>query len=779
MGQFGMGQAVRRVEDKRFVTGTGRYTDDVNLPRQGYAAILRSPHAHARIVGVDVEGARSAPGVLGVFTHADMAAEGWGSIECAAPIPNKDGSRAKSPPHYSLAKDTVRHVGDGVAFVVAETLGQAKDALDLIQVEYETLPAATDLATCMDPGQPLVWDDAPNNLCLDWETGDEKAVEAAFAKAKHIVELELVNNRIVVNSMEPRGALGLYEPGEERWSLWSSTQGSHFVRKLLSSQMAAPENRLRVVTPDVGGGFGMKLFLYPEHGMVLFAAKRLGRPVKWTGERSDAFMTDTHGRDNLTRARLALDEQGHFLALRVDTIANLGAYLSNYGPFIPTMAGTAMLAGVYRTPAIYCAVKSVFTHTVPVDAYRGAGRPESAYIVERMVDHAARKLGIAPAELRKRNFIRPEEMPFRTPLGRTYDSGEFAQNLDDALKAIDAGGLAARKAASKARGKLRGLGVATYIEECGGGFDEVAEIRFDPSGSATLLVGTQSSGQGHQTAYAQLLADKLGIEMSEIRVVQGDTETMSFGRGTGGSRSLPVAGVAVERAADKLIEKGRRIAAHRLEAAEADIEFRDGAYRIAGTDRSVDIRKVAKAAFNPLVLPPGLEQGFAEKVHFIPADSTYPNGCHVCEVEIDPDTGGIEIARFLVVDDFGKVVNPLLLAGQVHGGVAQGIGQAVLEGCVYDAETGQLLTGSFNDYALPRADDVPAVEFAFNVVPCRTNPLGIKGAGEAGAIGAPPAVINAIVDALAELGVEHIDMPATPERVWRAVHGGGVRMAAE
>jgi carbon-monoxide dehydrogenase large subunit len=779
MGQFGMGQAVRRVEDKRFVTGTGRYTDDVNLPRQAYAAILRSPHAHARIVRIDGAAAKAAPGVLGVYTHDDMAQDGWGTIDCAAPVPNKDGSRAKLPPHHSLAKDKVRHVGDGVAFVVAETLAQAKDALDLIEVEYETLPAATDLATAMDPGQPLVWDDAPANLCLDWEIGDEKATQAALAKAKHVIELELVNNRIVVNSMEPRGALGLYEPGEEQWSLWSSTQGSHFVRKLLSSQIATPENRIRVVTPDVGGGFGMKLFLYPEHGMVLFAAKRLGRPVKWTGERSDAFVTDTHGRDNLTKARLALDENGVFLGLRVDTIANLGAYISNYGPFIPTLAGTAMLTGVYKTPAIYCSVKSVFTHTVPVDAYRGAGRPESAYIVERLVDHAARKLGLTPAEIRKRNFIRPEDMPFRTVLGRTYDSGDFARNLGDALKAVDAAGFAQRKAASRARGKLRGLGLATYIEECGGGFDEVAEVRFDGSGAATLLVGTQSSGQGHQTAYAQLLADKLGLEMDEVRVVQGDTETMSFGRGTGGSRSLPVAGVAVERAAEKLIEKGRRIAAHRLEAAEADIEFAEGKFRIAGTDRSVPIQRIAKAAFNPLELPPGLEPGFAEKVHFLPADSTYPNGCHVCEVEIDPETGDIALLRFLVVDDFGKVVNPLLLAGQVMGGVAQGIGQAVLEGCVYDNETGQLLTASFNDYAMPRADDVPPVEFSYNVVPCRTNPLGIKGAGEAGAIGAPPAVINAIVDALAEFGVEHIDMPATPERIWRAVQGGALPKAAE
>jgi carbon-monoxide dehydrogenase large subunit len=778
MGQFGMGQAVRRVEDQRFVTGTGRYTDDVSLARQAYAAILRSPHAHARIVKIDTGAAARVPGVLGVFTHQDMAQAGFGGIPCAAPVPNKDGSAMKLPPRASLADGVVRHVGDSVAFVVAETLGQARDALALIDIDYDVLPSATDPATAMAPNQPRVWDDIANNLSLDWQAGDEAATEAGLKRAAQVVELELVNNRLVVNSMEPRGALGVWEAGEDRYTLYSSTQGSHFVRQMLAVQMGIPENRIRVITPDVGGGFGMKLFLYPEHGMVLFAAKQVGRPVKWTGERSEAFLTDTHGRDNISKIRLGLDADGKFLALRVDTIANMGAYLSNYAPFIPTFAGTAMLAGLYTTPAIYTSVKAVYTHTVPIDAYRGAGRPEAAYVVERIVDLAARRLGLPPDEIRRRNFIRPEQMPYRTALDRIYDSGDFVRNMEDALKSADRAGFAARKAEAKRRGKLRGLGFSTYIEECGGGFDEVAEVRFDPSGSATLLIGTQSSGQGHQTAYAQLLADKLGIDLKDVRVVQGDTETMSFGRGTGGSRSLPVGGVAVERAAEKLIEKGRKIAAHRLEAAEADIEFADGNFRIAGTDRSVGIRRVAEAAFNPLELPAGLEQGFAEKVHFLPTASTFPNGCHVCELEIDPDTGRTEIVRYVVVDDFGKVVNPLLLAGQVQGGVVQGIGQAVLEGAVFDPDSGQLLTGSFNDYAVPRADDVTGIEFAYNIVPCTTNPLGIKGAGEAGAIGAPPAVINAIVDALAELGVEHIDMPATPERIWRAIDGAKSRTAA-
>jgi carbon-monoxide dehydrogenase large subunit len=513
----------------------------------------------------------------------------------------------------------------------------------------------------------------------------------------------------------------------------------------------------------------MKLFLYPEHVLVLWAAKKLGRPIKWVPERSEAFMSDTQGRDNVTRLDLFLDEEFRFQALEVATIANMGAYLSNFAPEIPTMSGAPMLSGVYAIPAIHVGVKGVFTNTVPVDAYRGAGRPEAAYALERLVDFAARRLGLAPDELRRRNFVRPEAMPYQTPLGLTYDSGDFRRNMEDALKAAHAADFAAERAAAKGRGRCRGLGTAVYIEQSGFPPDEFAELRFDPAGTLTILMGTQSSGQGHQTAYAQLAAERLGLPLDRIRVVQGDTAAVGFGRGTGGSRSLPVGGAALDHAAQKLIDKGRRIAAHLLEAAEADIAFADGAFRIAGTDRRVGIAEVARAAFNPAQLPPGLEPGFDESGHFTPATPTFPNGCHVCEVEIDPETGDVAILRYLVVDDFGTVVNPLLLRGQVQGGVAQGIGQAMLERTAYDPETGQLLSGSLTDYAVPRAGDLPPIEFAYNVVPCRTNPLGIKGAGEAGAIGAPPAFVNAVIDALAPFGIEHLDMPLTEERLWRAI----------
>jgi len=769
MGQFGMGQPVRRSEDRRFITGAGRYTDDIVLPRQAVGYVLRSPHAHATIRAIDTAAAQAAPGVFAVFTGADLERDGIGKIPCVVPLKNRDGSRIKMVEHPLLAVGRARHVGDGIAFVVAETVAAAKDAAELIQVDYDVLPAIADTARAAEPGAPLVWDNIPNNLCFDWESGNRQAVETAFAKARHVVELSLVNNRIVANSMEPRGALGAYDAGEERFTLYTSTQGSHAIRRLLAANVfKLPENRFRVVTPDVGGGFGMKLFLYPEQGLVLHAARKLGMPVKWIGERSESFLTDAHGRDNVTRARLALDADLNFLAIDVETAANLGAYLSNFGTFIPTMAGTAMLVGSYRVPAAVVRVKGVYTNTVPVDAYRGAGRPEANYVLERLIDHAARKLGVAPAELRRRNFIPPDAMPFKTALGLTYDSGDFARNLADALKHVDADGFPARKAQSEARGKLRGLGIATYIEQCGGGFDEMAEIRFDPSGAVTVIVGSQSSGQGHQTAYAQLVADGLGLPFERVRVHQGDTDIVGFGRGTGGSRSLPVAGNALGIAIRRIIDKGKKIAAHRLEAAEADIEFVDGAYVIVGTDKRIGITEVAQAALNPLLLPAGFEPGFDEKAHYLPAAHTFPNGCHVCEVEIEPDTGATTVLRYVVVDDFGNVVNPLLLTGQIHGGVAQGIGQALIEGCVYD-EGGQLLTGSFMDYAMPHADAIPPVEFSYNVVPCRTNPLGVKGAGEAGAIGAPPAVMNAVVDALAGLGIETIEMPATPHSVWRAI----------
>jgi aerobic carbon-monoxide dehydrogenase large subunit len=779
MNQYGIGQPVRRVEDRRFLTGRGIYVDDLVLPRQAHAYMLRSPHAHAHIRGLDTAAAAAAPGVIAVLTGDDLAADGLGPIPCLAPAINRDGSTEPVPSRPALVRDRVRHVGDTVAMVVAESLEAARDAAELIEVEYETMPSVVETEHALDQGQPQVWDEAPGNLAFDWGLGDEAAVERALAGARHRISLELVNNRIVVNSMEPRGALGEYDPGEESYTLWSSTQGSHLMRGMLAASVFnIPENRIRVITRDVGGGFGMKAFLYPEQILVLWAAKKLGRPVKWLPDRSDAFMTDTHGRDNVMRLDLALDDDLRFQGLKVETIANMGAYLSNFAPEIPTGSGGVMFSGVYAIPAIHVSVKGVFTHTVPVDAYRGAGRPEAAYAIERLIDFAAGRLRVAPQELRRRNFIRPEAMPYTTPLGLTYDSGDFARNMEQALAAADIAGFPARQAAARARGRWRGQGHAVYIEQSGMPPDEFAELRFDPSGTLTMLLGTQSSGQGHQTAYAQLATERLGLAPEKIRVLQGDTAAISFGRGTGGSRSLPVGGASVYAAAQKLIAKGRKIAAHLLEAAEADVDFADGVFRIAGTDRELGIEAVARAAFNPAQLPAEVEPGFAESGHFTPPAPTFPNGCHVCEVEIEPDTGHVEIVRYLVVDDFGTVINPLLLRGQVQGGVAQGVGQAMLERCVYDAETGQLVTGSISDYCLPRAEDLPAIEFAYNVVPCRTNPLGVKGAGEAGAIGAPPALVNAIVAALAPLGIEHIDMPVTPERLWQAIRAAERREAA-
>src|SRR5271166_392309 len=694
MKQFGIGQPVRRVEDRRFITGRGNYVDDIQRPRQAYAFMLRSPHAHARIGAIDTTAARSAPGVLGVFSGDDLAQDGIGTIPCLSAVTNRDGSPSVLPPHPAIARDRVRHVGDTVAMVVAETTAAGRDAAELITVDYDPLPAVVDTGRALDRGQPLVWDEAPGNLCFDWEVGDGPAVARAMTAARHRIVLELVNNRVVVNSMEPRGALGEYDPGEETYTLWSSTQGSHFVRNLLAeSVFKIPENRIRVVTRDVGGGFGMKLFLYPEHILVLWAAKKLGRPVKWTPDRADAFMTDTQGRDNVTRLELALDEELRFLALEVELVANMGAYLSNFAPEIPTASGAVMHSGVYAIPAIHVGVKGVFTNTTPVDAYRGAGRPEAAYAVERLIDYAAHQLGVRPEELRRRNFVKPEAMPYLTPLGLNYDSGEFARNMDQALAAADLAGFPARRAAARARGRYRGLGHAVYIEQSGFPPDEFAELRFDPSGTLTILMGTQSSGQGHQTAYTQLATDRLGIAPDKVRVLQGDTAAISFGRGTGGSRSIPVGGASLVQAADKLIAKGHRIAAHLFEAAEADVEFADGVFSVTGTDRRLGIEEVARAAFDPARQAPGVEPGFDESGHFTPPQPTFPNGCHVCEVEIEPDTGHIDIVRYLVVDDFGRVINPLLLAGQVQGGVAQGVGQALLERTVYDPETGQLMTG--------------------------------------------------------------------------------------
>ncbi len=772
MGRFGIGQSVRRLEDRRFLTGTGQYMADIDLPRQLHAYFLRSPHPHALIRKIDTTAAAGAPGVALVATGADLVADNIGTLPCHVGIKNRDGTPIAKPRRPAIATDRVRHVGDSVGLVLAETLAQARDAAELIDIEFEPLPAAIDMMGALANDAPQVWSEVPGNVGIDWATGDRAAVDAAFARATHVTTLRLINNRLIVNSMEPRGVSAAYDAGTERFTVWSSTQGSHALREWLATDIFhLPVEQFRVITPDVGGGFGMKGFLYPEHAAVTWAARKAGRPVKWIGERSDAFLTDTHGRDNVSDVSLALDAEGRFLALRVETVANYGAYISSYAPFIVTVAGNVMLGGLYRTPAIYAHVKCVFTHTVPVDAYRGAGRPEAAYLVERIVDAAARELGIAPDELRRRNFIPPEAMPYATPVGATYDSGEFGKLMEKAMQGADWSGAAVRKAEARARGKRRGIGIATYVEGCGGGGEDMAQVRVEPSGNIAVLVGTQNNGQGHPTAYAQIVADRLGVPLERIRLLQGDTDQIQFGRGTGGSRSLPVGGNAVLAASDKVLAKARRIAAHVLEAAEADVEFADGKFTIVGTDKTLSFTDVAKAAYGARRPDGANDFGLAESAAYLPRASTYPNGCHIAEVEIDPDTGAVEIVRFTVVDDFGATINPMLLTGQIHGGVAQGIGQALYERTVYDNETGQLLTGSLMDYRVPRAIDLPNYAVEFRNVPCKTNPLGIKGAGEAGAIGAPPAIINALVDALGEWGIAHVDMPATPESIWRAIHG--------
>jgi carbon-monoxide dehydrogenase large subunit len=770
MGQFGIGQAVRRTEDQRFVRGRGQYTDDITLPRQSYAVFVRSPHAHAEIRGIDKAAAEATPGVLAVYTGAELKSAGMAPIDCGTPVKNIDGSTEKVVPWHPLAVDRARHVGDPVAVVVGETVAAARDGAERVEVDYRPLPSVTDTAGALAPGAPLVWDDVPGNLSFDWEAGNKAGVEAAFAKAARVVKLDLINNRVVQNPMEGRAAIGDYDQRGDRYVLYTSTQGSHGLRRqLCSGPFKLPDHAFRVITPDVGGGFGMKNFVHPEQAVVPWLARQIGRPVKWTADRTEGFLTDVQGRDHVSHAELALDSESRILALRVETIANLGAYLSFFAPFVATAAGVPMLPGVYAIPAVHVRVKGALTNTAPVDAYRGAGRPEASYLIERIVDVAARETGLGPAEFRKRNFIPPSAMPYKTAMGLLYDSGEFTRLMTRAMETADWQGFEARRKEARKRGKLRGLGMAYYVERCGGGLEERAELRVNPSGEVTLLIGTQSNGQGHETAYAQIVEDRLGIAFDKVRVVQGDTDVIATGRGTGGSRSLPVGGNAVVVAADHVIAKCRRIAADMLEAAEADIEFKDGVFAIAGTDRKLGIVEVVKRAYTAQGLPKGMEPGIDEIGHFLPVNPTYPNGCHIVEIEIDLETGTPEILAYVVVDDFGRVINPLLIAGQVHGGVVQGVGQALYEHCIYDPESGQLLSGSFMDYTMPRADNLPPISFETVEILCRTNPLGIKGSGEAGAIGAPPAVINAVVDALAEFGVRHVDMPATAHALWRAL----------
>ena len=775
MGRFGVGQAVRRVEDQRLLTGQGQFSDDINLPGQAVSVVLRSPFAHADIVNLDKSAAEAAPGVLAVYSADDLSADGIGDIPCLAPMAGKNGSGTVEPPHPVLARGRVRHVGDPVAFVVAGTLAQARDAAELIEVEYEDLPAVSGTDEALAPGAPRIWEDAPDNLCLDWEIGDAAAARAAFDKAAHVTTLRLVNNRLVVAPIEPRAALGEYETDSETLVLRTSTQGGMRMRPQLARQIFdVPDEKVRIVTPDVGGSFGMKIFLYAEQVMVLYAARKLGRPVKWTGDRTDCFLSDSQGRDQVVTAQLALDENARILALRSSGVANLGAYLSNFAPLIPTGASGRMFCGLYRIPTMHMEVKCVFTNTVPVDAYRGAGRPEAAYIVERLIDAAARELGLPPDEMRRRNFVRPADLPYATPTDVTYDSGDYPALMARAMDRADWAGIEARKAAARARGRRRGIGLASYVEACSAVGEEDARIRMDEDGGATVWIGTQTNGQGHATAYIQLLNDKLGLEPDMIRVRQGDTAEWAKGGGTGGSRSLLMGGLAIEGAAELVLERARKVAGHLLEAAEADLEFAAGSFTIVGTDRRIALGAVTRAAAGDASLPVGLRGVIDEIAHQGTPSTTFPNGCHVCELEVEEDTGRIEIVNYVAVDDFGTLVNPLLVAGQVHGGIVQGIGQALLEHTVYDPDSGQLLTGSFMDYCLPRADDLPGIDLLLvEDYPCATNPMGVKGAGEAGAIGAPPAVINALVDALAELGVAHIDMPATPLRVWQAIQGAG------
>ena len=775
-----IGKSVKRKEDARFLTGAGQYTDDVTMPNQAHAYFLRSPHAHAKIRKIDTAAAKKAPGVVAIYTGADL--EGVNGLPCGWLITSTDGTPMKEPPHHVLAKGKVRYVGDHVALVIAETLAQAKDAAELIDVDYEALPAVVNVMEALKPGAPQIHDEAPGNKCYHWALGDKAATDAAFAKAAHVTKIDIVNNRLIPNAIEPRAAVASYNRSQEEYTLYVTSQNPHVERLLMTAfVLGLPEHKVRVIAPDVGGGFGSKIYLYAEETAMVWASKRVNRPIKWACERSESFLSDAHGRDHVTHAELALDKDGKMLGLRVHTTAAMGAYLSTFASCIPTILYATLLAGQYTTPAIYAEVTAVFTNTAPVDAYRGAGRPEATYVVERIVHQAAVEMNIAQDELRRRNFIRA--FPYQTPVALLYDTGGYDACLDEAMKMADVKGFAGRKAEASKRGKLRGIGYASYIEACGiapsnvagalgarAGLFEAGEVRVHPTGSVTVFTGSHSHGQGHETTFAQVVASRLGIPVENVDVVHGDTGRVLFGMGTYGSRSLAVGGTAIVKAVDKSVAKGKKIAAHLLEAAETDIEFKDGKFTVAGTDRSKTFGEVALTAYVPHNYPlDKLEPGLNETAFYDPTNFTFPAGTHICEVEIDPDTGTTQVVNFSACDDFGNIINPMIVEGQVHGGLAQGIGQALLENCVYDPESGQLLTGSYMDYAMPRADDLPSFKVATKVTPCTHNPLGAKGCGEAGAIGAPAALMNAVMDALAAKGVKHFDMPASPHRVWKAI----------
>jgi len=763
--KFGIGQPVPRREDPTLLRGQGRYTDDLVLPNQAWCVMVRSQVAHGTIKGIDTAEARAMPGVLGVWTGADLDAAGYGPLKTLIPVPNRDGTPMKMPVRHSLATGKVRFVGDPVAFVVAETLAQAKDAAEAVVVDIDSLPAVTDSREAARPGAPLVFDDAPGNVCVDYHYGDTSNVAEAFARASHVTRLRLVSNRIVVCAMEPRSAIGHYDAASDRCTLHAGSQGVFGLKHQMADLLGIEPAKMRVLTGNVGGSFGMKGSPFPEYAGLFHASRLLGRPVKWTDERSGSFLSDQHGRDHDFDGELALDREGNILAVRLTGYANVGAYLANVGPLMGSMGVTRNLAAIYRTPLIEVATKVMFTHTSPVGAYRGAGRPEANYFMERLIDTAAREMGLDSLEVRRRNHIRPEEMPYKTASGTTYDSGEFTALLDKALAFADVAGFAARKAESEKRGKLRGLGIGDYLEVTAPPMKEMGGLRFEPNGDVTIITGTLDYGQGHWSAFAQVLTDRLGVPFERIRLVQGDSDLLIAGGGTGGSKSIMASGAAIVEASDKVIDKGRQIAGAVLEASATDIEFKAGRFAIVGTDRGIGILELAERLRGGLKLPEGVPDTLDVSHVHEAAPSAFPNGAHVAEVEIDPETGTVEVVKYTMVNDFGTVINPLLVAGQSHGGVVQGIGQALFEHVVY-SEDGQLLSGSFTDYALPRADDVPSFAMDFHSVPARTNVLGAKGCGEAGCAGSLPSVMNAIVDAL---GGRHVDMPATPQRVWEAL----------
>lgn len=768
MGEYALGQGIPRSEDPRLLRGGGRYVDDIVLPRMAHGYVLRSPHAHAKIRSIDTSKAKEAPGVIAVLTGADWQAAGYRDIPSGGSYKRPDGSPQYVPPFPGLVKDRVRRVGDYVAFVVADTLYQAMDAADLIEVDYEPLPAVTGTVEAAALGAPLVWDDCADNLCFLHEIGDKAAVEEAFAKADHVVQERFVINRVTANTIEPRGCIGHYDPTNDHYTIYTGLQGAHPYRAQLARLIKVPEHSLRVVAGDVGGSFGMKASIFPEAPLVLLASKLTGRPVKWISTRAESFLSDSHGRDNVVDVALALDNAGKFLALRIHSIANLGAYLMQ-GTVNPPVNNIGSVAGVYTTPAIYVNVKAVFSHTNPTRPYRGAGRPEAAFMIERMVDLAADQVGIDPAELRRRNTIPPSAMPFKTGLTFKYDCGEFEKNMNMALRMADYPNFERRRAEARRRGKLRGIGISNTIEKAGSPGVEGAEIRFDRSGTVTIFAGSVTTGQGHETVFKQIVCDTLGLAMEDVNFVWGDTDKVPFGHGSGGSRSSSMGGSAVFTATQRIIEKATKIAAHMLEARPEEISFRDGVFSVTGTNRSLTMKEVGKGASNPKNVPDGLDPGLMASVVYRSKAGNYPNGCHVCELEIDEETGKVELVSYKVVDDVGTVMNPMLMHGQVHGGIAQGAGQILKEDICYDAESGQLLTASFMDYGMPRATDMCHIDVQCNPVPTKTNPLGVKGVGEAGTVGSMPAVANAVIDALSVYGVRHIDMPATPERIWRTI----------